>query len=75
MRSDPAVRTAAVAITHGLDPMRLLALGGDDYAVAVAALQVAEELRSKRDAALLKAAAEGIARRTIERLVRALRGR
>lgn len=73
MRSDPAVRTAAVAITHGLDPLRLLALGSDDYDVAVAALAEAEAMRAQREAALLKAAAEGIAARTIARLVRAFR--
>jgi hypothetical protein len=73
LRRDPAVRTAAVAITHGLDPLRFLALGEDDYDIAVAALQEAEVLRHQRDTTLLKAAAESIAARTISRLVKAFR--
>lgn len=74
MRGDPAIRTAAVAITHGLDPLRVLALGERDFDLYVAALTEAEAMRAQREAALLKAAAEGIAARTIARLVRALKG-
>lgn len=73
MRRDPAIRMAAVAITHGLDPIRLLALSGGDYEIAALALAEAQQLRADRDSHLIKAAAESIASHVVRALSKAIK--
>jgi hypothetical protein len=82
LSSDPAITTAAVALLTGWgDPLAFLALASDDYAVAVAVVKKAEELRFQRDkgnadylaAKTGNAILPGLVK-TIRRMIRALRG-
>lgn len=74
--------TAAVALTLGYtDPLGLLGLERHDWAVAVAAIKKADELRSERDQQLAQATAVMTANslapmlsKTIAQIARAMRG-
>lgn len=55
LSSDPAVTTAAVALSLGYaDPLSLLALDRHDFNVMVAAIEVARTMQDDYDTALAK---------------------
>lgn len=74
LSGDPAVATAAVALLCGWsDPLDLLALDADDYAIAVAVVNEAEKLRSQRDKAAADYQAAKNANLTAEGILRGLK--
>lgn len=77
LRGDPAVETAAVAASLGLDPLRFLALGSDDAAIYAVALERATKIQADRDKWFVDAISTktaGLTARFITRwLARALR--
>lgn len=61
LSSDPAIRTAAVALLLGWsDPLDLLALDPADYAIAVEIVRDAQKMDSDRRRAELDALVKGI---------------
>lgn len=49
LSGDPAVvETAAVALLHGYDPLRLFTLPPDEYRLVITALEKAEEIQAQR---------------------------
>ena len=48
LTGDPAVTSAAVAVTFGINPLWFLGLAPHDYVVAAAAVAKAQELRDKQ---------------------------
>lgn len=73
LTGDPAIRTAAVALINGwADPLDVLALDPDDYAVAVAVVAEADRLRADQAKALADYTAAKTANLLLPGLVKAL---
>lgn len=74
LSGDPAITTAAVALLNGWsDPLDLLSLDDDDYAIAVAVISEAEQLRAKRDKHFADYAAAKTANSLLPGLVKAIK--